>query len=438
MIAGQLGQMMMGWADTIMVGKLGVVPLAACAFAVMAVHVFLVFGFGLISSVSIRASHAFGAKNRREVGEVLLAGCLMGLVAGLAMVGLVYLALPWLPYLGQDPKVIAEGRSLLLLLGWSIVPALLTIVGKDFSEALARPWLPFWIMMGGVGLNIFLNWLFIYGRWGMPAMGLTGAGIGTLVARIAVVITLFAALFLGKNYRPYIVRSISRSALVSQFKTLFRLGWPSAMHLLGEIGLFAVATLMMGWIGVTALAAHQVAITCASTAFMVPLGLAFAVTVRVGHSIGARESHRIRPIAFGAIGMGIMIMSCFALFFITRGSWLAGMFVEDPAVIALATSLLVIAGLFSLFDGSQIISMGGLRGMADVRVPMIFIYVAYWGVALPMAYWLAFKARWGAVGIWSGLLIGLFFAAIAIVTRFNLISKRPIDPVVSRDAAEVY
>ena len=205
MIAGQLGQMMMGWADTVMVGRLGVIPLAACAFAVMAVNVFLVFGFGLVSSVSIRVSHAFGAKNSREAGEVLLAGVMMGLVAGLAMVGLIYLAIPWLPFLGQDPQVLAEGRSLMLLLGWSVVPALLTIVGKDFSESLSRPWLPFWIMIGGVGLNIFLNWLFIYGRWGMPAMGLTGAGIGTLVARIAVVIALFAALFCGKYYRPVIM-----------------------------------------------------------------------------------------------------------------------------------------------------------------------------------------------------------------------------------------
>ncbi len=438
MIAGQLGQMMMGWADTIMVGRLGVVPLAACAFAVMAVHVFLVFGFGLISSVSIRVSHAFGAKKPRETGEVLIAGILMGLLTGLVMVGLMYLAVPWLPLLGQDPQVLTEGRGFMLLLGWSIIPALLTIVGKDFSEALSRPWLPFWIMMGGVGLNIFLNWLLIYGRWGMPSLGLAGAGVGTLVARIAVVITLFAALFLGKSYRPYLVKSISRSDLWHQLGSLFRLGWPSALHLLGEVGLFAAATLMMGWIGVTALAAHQVALTCASTAFMFPLGLAFAVTVRVGQSLGARELHRIRPITFGALGIGVLMMSSFALFFITGGAWLARWFVDDPAVAALATMLLMIAGFFSLFDGCQIIAMGGLRGLADVRVPMIFVYVAYWAIALPSAYSLAFHAGWGASGVWVGLLIGLFCTAVAIVTRFCLTSGRPVAFSVSREAAEVF
>ncbi len=424
MIAGQLGQMMMGWADTIMVARLGVVPLAACAFAIMVVHVFLVFGFGLITSVSICVSRAFGANEHREAGELLIAGTALAAAAGCLMALAIQIVAPWLHLLGQDPEVIREGKAFLILVGWSIVPALITVTGKDFSESLSRPWLPFWIMIGGVLLNIFLNWLFIFGNMGMPQMGLTGAGLGTLVARIAVVVALYSAILLKKSYRPYLVGRMTWEAFTQRFGILFRLGWPSAVHLLGEVGLFASATLMMGWIGVTALAAHQVALTCAATAFMVPLGLALAVTVRVGQVIGAKENFRIRPIAFGALGLGVLLMSCSSILFLVSGSWLAQLFVSDPDVVALTVTLLVIAGLFGIFDASQIIGMGGLRGLADVRVPMAFIYIAYWGIAAPVAYILGFHTKMGAMGVWTGLLVGLIFTALAITARLWITSGK--------------
>jgi MATE family multidrug resistance protein len=424
MIAGQLGQMMMGWADTIMVGRLGVVPLAACAFAIMVVHVFLVFGFGLITSVSICVSRAFGANEHREAGEFLIAGTVLSAVAGCLMALAIQIVAPWLHLLGQDPEVIREAKAFLILVGWSIVPALITVTGKDYSESLSRPWLPFWIIIGGVGLNIFLNWLFIFGNMGMPKMGLTGAGLGTLVARIAVVIVLYAAILLNKSYRPYLVGRVTWETFVQRFSVLFRLGWPSAVHLLGEVGLFASATLMMGWIGVTALAAHQIALNCAATAFMVPLGLALAVTVRIGQVVGAKEHFRVRTIAFGAFGLGILLMSCFSILFIVCGPWIAQFFVSDTEVIALAAALLVIAGLFGIFDASQIIGMGGLRGLADVRVPMFFIYIAYWCIAAPIAYVLGFHTKMGALGIWAGLLVGLFFTALAITVRLWIMSGK--------------
>ncbi len=424
MIAGQLGQMMMGWADTIMVGRLGVVPLAACAFAVMAVNVFLVFGFGLISSVSIRVSRAYGAKQHQAAGETLLGGIVVALITGAIMIGLIHLAQPWLTHLGQDPEVVETGRGFLLLMGWSIMPALLMIVGKDYSEALSRPWFPFWVMIAGVGLNIVLNWFLIYGKMGAPKLGIAGAGVGTLVARWAVAIVLFTVLFRHEAYRPFRICSLPLRKLAAEVGALYRLGWPSGLHLLGEVGLFAAATLMCGWVSVTALGAHQVALTCASTAFMIPLGLAFAVTVRVGQAVGAREFHRIRPIATGAMMATAATMLCIALFFILCGGWLAGKIVDDATVISVATRLLLIAGFFALFDGVQVVGMGGLRGLADVRVPMVYVYISYWLVAVPVGYTLAFPLQWGAMGIWSGLLIGLAGISVAIVLRFLRRSRR--------------
>ncbi len=429
MIAGQLGQMMMGWADTVMVGHLGVVPLAACAFGITVSHIFLICGFGLISSVSVCASRAFGAGRHRETGEFLVSGSVLALLAGLGMVGLVYLGLPWLYLLGQEPEVVREAQPFLLLMTWSIVPALLTTAAKDYSESLSRPWLPFWIIIGGVGLNVLLNWVFIHGRFGLPAMGLAGAGLGTLIARLAITATLYTTLARKESYRPYRAEALPWAVLVRQVRTLFRIGWPSALHLLGEVGLFASATFLMGAISITALAAHQVAITCAATAFMVPLGLAFAVTVRVGQAVGAGEEHRVRPIAFGALGLGVALMLGSGLLFLIFGGSIPGWFVEDAAVRELATRLLWIAAIFGIFDAAQVLCTGALRGLADVRVPMLFVYAAYWGVACPLAYVLALPAGWGGVGVWVGLATGLACAALALAGRLWVRSGRPVGPI---------
>lgn len=417
MIANQLGQVMIGWSDTVMVGRLGVLPLAACAFATLVAQFCIVFAFGLVSSVSISVSRAYGAKRYDQAGQYLWSGTALGLGIGLVMALLIQAGMPWLHLLGQDPGVIREGRSFLMLIGWSIVPAVLGIVWKDFSEALSRPWLPFWIVMGGVGINICLNWVLIFGHLGMPAMGLTGAGISTLIARIVIAVALGWVICRAKRYQPFRVVSVPLALFKKQLLELFKLGWPTGMHLLSEVGLFCTASLMMGWISVNALAAHQVAITCASTAFMVPLGTALAVTVRVGQSVGAREFGRVRTIVFGALAMGGALMLCFATVFLFGGGAIAGAFFDDAEVARLAASLLMVAGLFGLFDAVQIIGMGGLRGLADVRVPMIYVYVAYWLVGLPVSYTLGFHTRLQGVGIWIGLLVGLAIVSVAILYR---------------------
>ncbi len=430
MIGGQLAQMLMGWADTIMVARLGVVPLAAAAFGLTVIHVFLVFGFGLISSVSIRASQEFGAERPKGAGKVFLAGSLLGLLVGMLMVSLVYLLWPLTAYMGQDPEVVAHAKPFVLLLVWSVIPFLLTTVAKDFSEALSRPWLPFWIILSGVVLNVGFNWLLIYGNWGFPALGLTGAGYGTLLARVIVLVVLYGVIMTAPMYSPFRVFYVPIRRLISELTLLARLGWPSGLHLLGEVGLFAATMVMMGWISVSALAAHQVAITCASTTFMIPLGLAFAVTVRVGQAVGARESERVRSIALGALGVTLLLMLACSVLFLTSGRWIAASFIDDPQVIALSATLLMIAGIFQLCDGCQIVGMGGLRGLADVRRPMVYIYLCYWVVALPVGYLLAFRLGWGAAGVWSGLAIGLALAAILILTRLWKMSGRIIAPVV--------
>lgn len=429
-ITGQLGQMLMGWADTIMVGRLGVGPLAACAFGSAVVNLFLVFGFGLVSSVSVRVSQEFGAKRYRQTGEVLLAGMLFALVAGLLMVGVVYLAWPWFGFLGQDPEVLRDSRDFLFLVVWSIVPGMLTTVAKDYAESLGWPWLSSGVILGGVGVNVGLNWLLIEGRAGFPALGLVGAGWGTLLARCVVTVVLFAILFGSRWFTPYRVWQMPWSRVRRHVAVLTRLGVPAGFHLMAEAGLFVASTLMMGWVGKPALAAHQVAMTCAGTAFMFPLGLGLAMTIRVGRAIGAGQPERVRPIAIGALGVGWLLLVCFALLFITSGGLIAGVFIGDHEVVMLTTQFLLIAGLFQLFDGTQMMSVGGLRGMGDVRVPMLLVYGCYWVIGLPVGYWLAFHAGWAGPGLWVGMALGLACMAVSVGTRLWVLSGRRIRPVV--------
>ncbi len=415
-IAGQVGQMLMGWADTLMVGRVGVTALAACAFANTVLAVALVFGFGVMSAVTVRASQAFGAG--RGTGEVYRAGLVLGGVLGAALCGLMFALLPVLHWLGQPPEVNAAVVGFLILTAISVVPVMLFTAAKDFSEALARPWPPFWIVLGGVALNVALNFVFIFGLLGAPALGLTGAGLATLIARVASLLVLLFWLHRAAYFRRHLACVDRVGDLGREMRALLRLGLPAGGQYLAEVSAFASASLMMGWIGVNALAAHQIAITCAATTFMVPLGLGMAVTVRVGHAVGARNFARVRPIAFGGLGLALAVMICTAFGFVLFSRVIAGLFVVDPAVLSLAASLLVIAGVFQVVDGTQIVAMNALRGLGDVHVPMGIAVFSYWMMALPLAYLLTFHANFGPPGIWMGLALGLLIASVALTWRF--------------------
>ena len=423
-IAGFVGQMLMGWADTIMVGRVGVIPLAACAFANNLLAVPLVFGFAVLSSVSIRASHAFGGGRARMAGEALRAGFVVGGVLGLCVVAAIHAALPFLPWLGQGPEITAACKNFLILCAWSAVPVFFTTAAKNFCEALSRPWVPFWIMMAGVSLNVALNWVFIYGNLGAPVMGLDGAGVATLTARICVAAAIIAYVLLGPALQDSLPARWTATGLSMEIRRLLAIGLPSGGMHLAEVSGFSFGSLMMGWLGAGALAAHQIAITCAATTFMVPLGLSQAVSVRIGQARGAREKRRYLPIIFGALTMAILIMAIFAVLFMSAGATIAAWFVANASVTALAAQLLLVAGFFQIFDGVQITSAGALRGFEDTRGPMLIGILSYWLVALPISYFSAFTLGFGPSGIWFGFVMGLALAATALVVRLFLRVKR--------------
>jgi MATE family multidrug resistance protein len=423
-IAGFVGQMLMGWADTIMVGQVGVVPLAACAFANTVLAVPMVFGFGLLSSVSVRASHAFGGGRARMSGEALRAGLVVGGFFGLCVAVVIHATLPLLPWLGQRPEINAACKNFLILCSWSAMPVFLTTAAKSFCEALSRPWVPFWIMIASVLLNVGLNWIFIYGNLGAPAMGLDGAGIATLIARICSAAGVIAYVLLSPTLKASLPMNWTGTGLLAEIRRLLAIGLPSGGTYLADVSGFAFGSIMMGWLGAGALAAHQIAITCAATTFMIPLGLSQAVSVRIGQARGAREDKRYLPIILGALGMAALVMAIFAILFVSAGATIAAWFVENAAVTVLAAQLLLVAGFFQIFDGVQITSSGALRGFEDTRGPMVIVFLSYWLVALPISYLSAFKFGLGPTGIWFGFVLGLALAATALVARLLLRVKR--------------
>ena len=416
-ISGHLGQMLMGWIDTAMLGRTGVVPLGASGFANTLLSVPMVFGFGLLSAVSVLASRSRGAGENENAAASVRGGFAVAVVLAAAALAATWLALPRLSGFGQPPEVAAASRGYLVISAWSLGPVFLTTVTKNFCEALGRPWQPFWIMLSGVALNAFLNWVLIFGNWGAPAMGLEGAATATLISRVAVTVSMIAyaagtARLRGSWPKHWFAPGIGSSA-----RGILRIGLPAGTMTLAEISGFAFGSIMMGWISVAAIAAHQIAMTCVATTFMVPLGLAQAVAVRVGHARGSRKLWLLRPIVSGAIVLAAAFMAVMFAVFVFAGPKIAALFIGDPAVRSLAAQLLFLGGVFQIFDGIQAVSSGALRGFEDTKVPMWIGFFSYWVVALPVSYVTAFLLGLGARGIWVGFVCGLVVAAAALVAR---------------------
>ncbi len=421
LIVGQLGQMLMGVADTVMIGHVGVVPLAASTFANTLLMVPFLFGVGLLTSISIRVSQGRGGKRHDEVKHALRHGTWLAFAFGWMIVIGIFSLFPWLDQMGQPADVVEEVPAYLMLITVSMIPVMVSMAWKNYGDAMNRPWLPFAILMSGVFLNIGLNWILIYGNWGAPALGLVGAGWATLISRIFVVIVLYVWLMKAPTVREWSPHRWWGVWKKGEFRTLLRLGIPVGLQLLAEVGAFAAASLMVGSMGVVPLAAHQVAWMCVSSSFMIPLGVAMALMVRMGEVSGAfkgaQARTKLRQILLGGWMYGLLVTGISMGVFIYYGDWLASLIVQEPEVVKLAASLLVIAGIFQIGDGGQVISSSALRGMGDVKIPAWMGVFSYWVLAVPLgAYW-AFVQGQGATGVWWGLAFGLSLAAILLGWR---------------------
>jgi MATE family, multidrug efflux pump len=415
MMIGQFGQMLMGITDTLVLGRVGIVPLAAVGFSNTLLGTLYVGGIGLLASIGIFAAQAHGANLEREKIEVMRSALWLSLLAGVAAAILIGLLLPVLHIFGQPAPIEMAARPYLAIVGFSLVPALGSMAAKTFCEALGKPVMPTVILYLGITLNLLLNLPLVFGWMGIPALGLLGSAIATLVSRFFVLAgTLAYSLFLSRL--PWSALAFSRVDW-RRVGALFRVGVPVCCQYLAEVGAFSFGAVMMGWIGTVALASHQVVLTCAATTFMFPLGISMAAAVRIGHAIGSQAYAALRRIAFGAVGISASVSACFAAIYFAGGREIAGLFTSESMVLDLAARLMVVAGIFQIADGIQVTAAGCLRGLADVRLPMVIGFFCYWAVAMPTAFVVAFLVPLGATGIWIGFAAGLFVAATLLTWR---------------------
>ncbi len=422
-IFSQLGQMFMGVIDTIMIGRVGATPLAGSAISTSIFGLFLIFGFGLSSSVSAFVAHAFGAGEKSECGEILKHGLVINLFAGLVMAGIMELGSNYFHLLGQPPEVTAQAQTFFPILGWSIVPLMVFQAFRQFMEGLSETIIPMIIMVCGILVNVFLNYLWIYGNWGWQAYGLEGAGYATLCARIFMLCLGIAYVLTHSRFKPYLPLHRFGKLNAARFKKIFKQGLFSGFQFLFEVGAFTGAAVMMGWFGAKTLAGHQIAINLAALTYMVTLGISFATSIRIAQAMGKKQFHTARKIGFTSIHAATAIMGIFAILFVVGKYTLASIYIQDEEVIEIAVRLILIGAVFQVFDGIQGVAVGALRGLLDVRIPTVITFFAYWVFSLPAAYYLGFKTEFGAPGIWIALTLGLAIAAVGLTLRFAFVTS---------------
>jgi MATE family multidrug resistance protein len=417
LMIGQLSQMLIGVADTVMIGRLGVTELAALTFASALFHIPFVFGLGVLTGVSVVSSNAYGAGDSSGARSSCRHGLKLALLAGGALAALGWLASYHLGSLGQPPEVAARAPVFFRILMVSLIPALASIALKNHADALQHPWPPFWIFLGGVLLNIVLNWIMIYGRLGCPRLGLEGAAWATLIARTLILVVVFGWLKRAGSLAPWVPLQWWRAPTKAMTRRVLAIGVPASAQMFFEVTAFSVAALMVGRFGAAAMAAHQVALTLASLSFMVPLGMAMALTVRIGKANGARQWRRFRPITVSGWLLCGLYAGLAATTMLVWGEPIAAVFSRDAAVISLAAMMLAIVGIFQIADGLQVASCSMLRGLHDARVPALMGFASYWLIGLPVAGMLAFLTPLGPLGVWWGLAVGLAAAAFSMGPR---------------------
>ena len=420
----QLGQVAVGVADSMMVGRLGALELAASSLANSIFFVALMFGIGISMGLTPLVSNAFGKGKTNQISRLFSNSLLINFLAGVALFGLVLLFSQSLSLLNQPEEVEALALPFLLIITASLVPLMLFQTFKQFVEGLSQTKQAMFITIAANLVNVFLNWLLIWGHWGFPELGFLGAAWATLISRVLMMVLMGGYVLTSKRYRDFKIQIFRFKPNWTLCQRILKIGVPTGFQFIFEVSAFSAAAIMMGWISVNALAGHQIALNLASISYMMATGLATAGMIRVSHYIGKEDFKGMREAGMVAFGMAATFMFVCALLFFVLRFFLPTLYIDDPQVISLAASLLVLAGLFQLSDGIQVVGLGVLRGLEDVKVPTVVTFLAYWGLGLPLGYFLAFTMGMAEKGIWIGLLIGLTLTAGLLLYRFDQLSKR--------------
>ena len=430
----QLGAAMVAFADSIMVGHYGTADLAAVSFSNAIFFSVMVFSMGAVMGITPLVGQVHGrlekllhqgtteeeiAHKHEQITSFLANGLVHTGLMCIISLALLAPCIPLLDNFGQEPEVVACARPYYILIVLSIVPFLLFCFSKQFLEGLGNTLVAMLITLGCNILNIFLNWIFIFGHWGVAPMGAEGAGLATLIARCLMPVCFFIAMLLKAEWRRYLTAMRTWLITRREVEHLITIGTPIGLQSFAEAFLFTASFVIIGWISKEALAAHHIANQMADLTFMLALGIGSATTIRVSHQLGKGDLHAVRMASHASVHLCLLMNTIGAAIMILGRNHIPYLFTDDPEVIPIASTLLVIAGTLQYADGLQCIGAAMLRGIQDVRVPMRIALFAYLLVALPLGLYLTFPLGLGAKGMWIAFVIALAIPAVLFHIRFH-------------------
>ncbi len=425
-VISYLGLMTMGLVDLICVGRISATALGAVGVGTSIFAWAMVLGMGLLTGLDYLVSHSFGAGKRHE-GHIFWAqGFWLSWALGIPMTLVLLFVAHHLEWLGLNPDVIAPSREYLFILAFSLIPVYLFTASRQYLQAqgIARPAAIILILANL--LNAWANWAWVLGHAGFPAMGAKGSAYATLAARLFMVLAMFGAQWLFDRNRENHFGHHRVPLRHDSMKQLLKLGIPSALQMTFEVGVFALSTTLAARLTASALAAHQIVLNIASMTFMVPLGLSSATAVLVGREMGRGAPEAAARVGWKGLGIGVGFMALSCICLLTFSTPLIEFYTTDAEVRATALNILLIAALFQLSDGAQVIASGALRGLADTKSSMITNLLGHWGIGLPVGVTLCFVYGRGLPGIWTGLALGLTTVAASLVWQWNRLSRKSV------------
>ncbi|MEJ2881123.1 MATE family efflux transporter [Pedobacter sp. GR22-6] len=425
-VVSQLGHTLAHLADSVIVGHFaGTIQLAAVSLVNSLFMLILVLGMGIAYGLTPLIAQENGRKNYEECGKLLSNSLIINFCMSLLLYGFVHMGtLLIIDHIGQSPEVVAYAKPYLGYLGISIVPLMIFQTFKQFAEGLGFTKQAMFVSIWGNVINIVLGVIFVKGMFGISPMGVKGVGLSTLIDRTIMAIVMCLYVLRSKHFKAYIEKfKITFVDRVRSIK-IIKIGAPVALQYSFEISAFSGAAILIGTIGAVEQAAHQVAINLASVTYMMASGIASAATIKTGNNFGKSNFKDLRHSAIASYHVIIAFMSITALLFIFANNLLPYLYTEDSAVIHIAAQLLIIAGFFQLFDGTQVVGLGVLRGIGDVNIPTLITFIAYWIIGIPLGYFLGINLHLGVNGIWYGLTFGLLTASLLLFLRFQTRTKR--------------
>ena len=432
---GMLGHTFVQFVDNVMVGQLGTAELAAISLGNSFVFIGMSIGIGFSQAITPLIAEADGAKNDKDISGIFEHSFLICIILGIVLFLLVFLNRNLLYSMNQPVEVVELASPYLFWVSFSLISIVTFQSFRQFADGLSFTRAAMYSTLVGNTINVILNFVLIFGFWIFPKLGVEGAAIGTLISRLCMLTFIIFYLKLHKKLSKYIKRFFPTKVEIERIKKILYLGLPSALHSFFEVAFFISAVWMSGFIGKNSQAANQIALNLSSMTYMVALGVGVAAMIRVGNQKGMMNFRKLREVAISTLLLIIIIDFFFCLIFLIFNDLLPLLYLDpsNPSnlndvneVLTIASKLLIVAGVFQLFDGIQAVVLGALRGMQDVNKPAIIIFFSYGILGFPISYFLGFHTSLAIVGIWIGLLSGLFFSSLFLFLRFNYLSKKII------------